>query len=236
MTHAAARRVHDSTFYPITDDMGEGSLQRFIAEMLRPLVERWLASKGKPTFVGADQFVYWKQFDPRRQLAPDILVLPGVAPGSKVDCWKTWETGIVPSFALEIVSGDYLKDYRDGPRPYDELGVRELVIFDPEFQVARSERLRFQVFRRLARRGLVRVDATNEDRVRSRVLGCHLRAVGDDVPSTRLRIATGPSGDELFPTESEEAQAKVAAERAARIEAEAEVARLRAELRRLRGK
>jgi hypothetical protein len=174
---AVARRVHDPTVYPSDDDMGEGSLQRFIAELLRPLVERWLASKG----------------------------------------------------------------------------VRELVIFDPEHQAVRAERLRFQVFRRLSKRGLVRVEATNDDRVRSRVLGCFLRAVGDDVGSTRLRIATGASGDELFPTEAEAeraARAEAEAERAARARAEAartqaeaalaaseaEVARLRAELLRLRGK
>jgi Uma2 family endonuclease len=230
---APARFLRDPTIYPTKDDMGEGSLQRFIAELLRPLVERWLAAKGKLAFVGADQFVYWKQFDTRRQLAPDILVLPGVPPGSKVDSWKIWETGIVPSFALEVVSGDeYLKDYRDGPPFYDEMGVRELCVFDPEYQAKRSERLRFQVFRRLSKRGLVRVEATNEDRVRSRILGCHLRAVGEDLGSTRLRLASGPSGEALFPTEGEaraEAEAALAA-------SEAEVARLRAELRRLRGK
>jgi hypothetical protein len=234
MAHAVARRVpdptpHDPTVYPVTDDMGEGSLQRFIAEMLRPLVERWLASKGKPTFVGADQFIYWKQFDTTLRVAPDVFVLPGVAPGSKIDSWKTWEKGIAPSLAIEIVSSDYLKDYRDVLPAYDHVGVRELVVFDPEFQAVRSERLRLQVFRRLPKRGLVRVDATNDDRVRSRVLGCHLRAVGEDLRSTRLRLATGPTGEEIFPTEAE-------AEREARAEAEAENARLRAELQRLRGK
>ena len=60
--------VHaDPTHYPVRDDAGEGSLQRFIAELLRPLVERWLADQGDPVFVGADQSIYWKQYcDPSR--------------------------------------------------------------------------------------------------------------------------------------------------------------------------
>ena len=50
--------------------------------------------------------------------------------------------------------------------------------------------------------------------------------------TVRLRLATGPGGDELFPTEAEAASA----ERAAREAVEAENARLRAEIERLRAK
>jgi Uma2 family endonuclease len=234
MASASAKRrpAYDPTVYPSEDHMGEGSLQRFISEMLRPLVERHLAAKGTPAFVGANQFLYWKQFEPTKTVAPDVFVLPGVKPGIKITSWKTWETNIVPSFALEIVSQDHLKDYRSATESYDPLGVRELVIFDPEFESNLAERLRFQVWRRLPRRGLVRVEATNGDRVHSRVLGAWVRAVGEDFDSLRLRLAVGPEGARLLPTAVEEAEA----ERAARAKAEAEVARLRAEIERLQGK
>jgi Uma2 family endonuclease len=224
----------DPTVYPSEDQIGEGSLQRFISELLRASIERWLAQQNKPAFVGANQFIYWKQFDPIRKLAPDVFFLPGVKPGIKIDSWKTWETGIIPPFAVEIVSQDYLKDYGDAPRHYDELGVKELIIFDPGFDTLRSERLRFQVFRRIGKRGLVRVEATNAEHVRSRVLGCSLRSVGADPGMVRLRLATGPEGDNIFATDAEAAQAAFEAEHAARVEAEAEIARLRAELKRLR--
>ncbi len=255
MAIAAKQDVpYDPTIYPTEDHRGEGSLQRFISELFRALAERWLRSLGHPTFVGANQFIYWKQFDPKRSLAPDVFVLPGVEPGIKIDSWKTWERGITPSFALEIVSqNEYLKDYRDGPPSYDEIGVQELIIFDPEYRNDPAERLRFQVFRRLPKRGLVRVETTNEGRVRSRVLGCHVRAVGTDLNTLRLRLATGPKGDTLFPTaeeaelaaregeraaqDAERAAQNVAnVERAAREEAEAELVQLRAEIARLRGK
>ncbi|MFS8066036.1 MAG: Uma2 family endonuclease [Byssovorax sp.] len=217
MAIAAKQDVpYDPTIYPTEDHMGEGSLQRFISELFRALAERWLRGLGHPTFVGANQFIYWKQFDPKRSLAPDVFVLPGVEPGIKIDSWKIWERGITPSFALEIVSQDeYLKDYRDGPPSYDEIGVQELIIFDPEHQKDPAERLRFQVFRRLPKRGLVRVEATNEARVRSRVLGCHVRAVGAELNTLRLRLATGPKGDALFPTAEEAELAAREGERAA---------------------
>jgi Uma2 family endonuclease len=235
MSTASARRIsqlqlaEDPTIYPVEDHMGEGSLQRFVTELLRALIERYLAERGEPTFVGANQFIYYKQFEPSRVVAPDVYIIPGAEPGIRVDSWKTWERQVIPSFALEVVSQDHLKDYRDAPARYDELGVPELVIFDPSFGEAPSERLRFQLFRRLKDRGLVRVETTNDDRVRSRALGCHLRAVTDERGHVRLRLATGEGGEVLFPTAEE-------AERVARLAAEAEVERLRTELERLRGK
>lgn len=235
----------DPTVYPIEDDVGEGSLQRLISELLRPLIERWLAAKGRPTFVGADQYFYWKQFDPHECVAPDVYVLPGAPLDVQVGAWLVWKTGYVPSFAFEVVSDDIRKDYLRSPPRYDRLGVKELVVFDPGWEASR-DRFHFQVFRRVKNRGLVRVEATNADRVRSRVLGCWLRAVGEG-GNVRMRLATGHNGETLFPTEAERAEAErvarekaeaarekaeaaVSAERAAREEAEAEIARLRAEL------
>lgn len=237
----------DPTVYPIEDDVGEGSLQRLISELLRPLIERWLAEKGRPTFVGADQYFYWKQFDPAESVAPDVYVLPGAPLDAKVGAWLLWKTGYVPSFALEVVSDDVRKDYLRSPPRYDRLGVKELVVFDPEWENSR-DRFQFQVFRRVKDRGLVRVEATNADRVRSRVLGAFLIAVGEG-GNVRLRIGSGHNGETLFPTEAERtqhAEAGRAAERAAREQAEAareraeaalaqaetELERLRAELRR----
>jgi hypothetical protein len=190
--------------------------------------------------VGADQYFYWKQFDPHESVAPDVYVLPGAPLDAQVGAWLVWKTGHVPSFALEVVSDDVRKDYLRSPPRYDRLGVKELVVFDPEWESSR-DRFRFQVFRRVKDRGLVRVEATNADRVRSRVLGAFLCAVGEG-GNVRLRIGSGHNGETLFPTDAERAKhaetalAQVEAARAqaeaARAQAEAELDRLRAELRR----
>ena len=201
--------------YPESDDMGEHEIQRLIAELLRPLIDRFLLERRRPAHVGADQFIYWKEGTPTRRLAPDVYVLPGVDRSIAIPCWKTWETGIVPSFALEIAGNDIAKDYEHGPADYADLGVTELVVFDPHATATSKTRLRWQVFRRVGKRGLVRVDVSQGDRVKSKVLKAWLLAVGTG-DAVRLRIAEGEHGEALFPTEAEAERAAKEAERAAK--------------------
>ncbi len=223
--------------------MGEDALQRFIAELLRPMIARWYEERGRRLFVGADQFIYLVEGDPTQRIAPDVYVLPGVDPDAAPPCWKRWELPNGPSLAIEIVSRDFHKDYEDAPVDYARLDTRELVIFDPKVTPRSRARVRWQVYRRVGARGFRLVEKSNEDRVFSKELGCFLRVVGDG-PAARLRLATGERGDALVPTavEREEAAVKLSRE-AAQREAEArselatsrsEVARLQAQLRALR--
>jgi hypothetical protein len=203
----------DPTIYPTEERVGEEALQRFIVELLRPLVERWLASRRQRAFVGADLFIYYRKHDPHQRVAPDVFVLPGVEPGSAPTSWKTWLKGVIPSLAVEVAARDGDKDYTEAPGRYAELGVTELIIFDPHHRLA-DWRSRWQVYRR-SRGKLHRLTTSDEDRVKSRVLGCFLRVVGQG-ERQRLRLGTGESGDELFPTEAEAERAAKEAERAAK--------------------
>jgi hypothetical protein len=206
-----ADRGHDPTFYPTEEKVGQDTLQMLILELLRPLVERWYELRGKPTFVGEDQFIYYERGKPKKVVAPDLYVLPGVKPGRRIKSWKVWKTGVVPSFALEVVSSDDPdKDYVEVLDRYAELGVGELVVFDPDHAKS-DDRVRWQRYRKLKVRGFVKVEASNADQLRSRTLGCFLRVVGSG-DDARVRLATGPEGDDLVPTEAE-------AERAAKEEA-----------------
>lgn len=220
-----AARTVDPTIYPVEERVGEDILQRWILELLRPLVERWFGHRGVRAFVGADQFIYYRPHAPTERVAPDIYVLPGVRPGTRVSVWKTWERGVVPSFGLEIVSRDWEKDYVEAPERYAAAGIPELVVFDPSPE-RHAERVAWQHFRRIRNRPLTRVDVSRGDRMRVSALGCFLRAVGHG-ESLRLRVATGPRGDDLFPTAEE-------AERAEKEAALARVAELEARLRKRR--
>jgi hypothetical protein len=230
MATVAPSRSSDPTIYPEEERVGEDMLQRWILELLRPLLQRWLTGRGIKAFVGADQFIYWRQHDAHARIAPDLYVLPGVDPRTRVRTWKLWQDRVVPSFALEVVSQDWEKDYTDAPARYRELGVSEVVIFDAACD-EHPDGLRWQVFRRLRKRGLVRVEASQADRVRSKILGCWFRAVGEG-RDTRVRIAVGSRGEELVPTAEEEA----AAERAAKEAALAQVRALEAQLHRVRAR
>jgi hypothetical protein len=218
-------------FYPETDHMGESMMQRLIAELLRPLLARFLAERGERAFVGADQFLYWVEGDSTQRIAPDIYVIPDEDPDAAPPSWLLWNVARRPSFALEIVGRDYLKDYEDGPSEYKQMGVDELVVFDPEASGDEARgRVRWQVWRKVKRRGFVSVFRGNGDRVRSESLGCWLRSVGEGA-HTRVRLAIGAHGDELVETDSERAlreRDEKERERAARIALELELAELRA--------
>ncbi len=220
---STAPTAEDRTVYPVEEKVGEDIVQRWIVELLRPLIERWFSERGEQAFVGADQFIYFRQFDPHQRVSPDIYVLPGVAPDRHVPSWKVWETGVVPSFALEVVSKDWEKDYCEAPLAHEVLGTRELVIFDPRFE-ERRDGVRWQRYLRTAEGRIELVDRTDGRSIESSVLGCWLRAVGigHDV---RLRLAAAKDTADLFPTgEEAERRAKEAERRAKEAERQAKEA------------
>ncbi len=219
----------DPTYYPTEDEMGESALQTLITELLRPLIARWLAHRHIDAFVGADQFIYWIQHAPTVSVAPDIYILPGVSPNIVPGCWKVWETGIAPVFALEVMAEDNSKDLLRSPDRYDSLGVMELLMFDP-FAERRKAPVRFWSYRRNTKGRLMATEATMGDRIRSVTLDCHVRVVGRG-DMQRLRLGTGAKGNTLFPTEAE-AQEMVAYQQrveAGQVRARAKAAEARAE-------
>src|SRR5258706_6718026 len=91
--------------------------------------------------VGSDQFIYWNASNPRRCLSPDLFVRLGV-PDSSFGSWKTWAHGGAPHLAVEVISpneGDGV-EWDEKLARYHEMGVFELVRFDPE--EAEGKRLR----------------------------------------------------------------------------------------------
>jgi len=82
---------------------------------------------GARACIGSDQFVYWNAKDPRVCLAPDVFVKLG-ARDVDFPSWKTWERG-TPELAVEILSEN--EDWAEKLDRYHELGIRELVQYDP---------------------------------------------------------------------------------------------------------
>lgn len=203
--------AHDRAepWYAAEDAVPESMLHLLIRTTLWALIRRHLAEQGVRAFVGSEQFVYWKQGNPVRRLAPDVYVAIGHDPHADVRVWKTWEQGPL-QLAIEIVSDDVQKDYALAPARYDELGVDELIVFDP-FAGDAGSRVAWQVWRR-GPDGLAEVERHDGDRVASVVLGCHLRAVpSEDDGRVRVRPATGPAGDVLVPSEAEALRAELEA-------------------------
>ncbi len=204
--------------YPVEDDVPETLLHLRIRTLLYHLVRRYLAYQGIEALTGSDQFVYWAEGHPQRSVAPDLYVVLETSPHRDVRSWQTWREGKMPELAVEIVSDDVAKDYELGPVRYAEAGVRELIIFDP---FDGPGRVRWQVYARDAHGELVRVQATQADRVPCQVLGCHLRWVEED-GQPRVRLGQGPRGDELVLTAEEAEVAERAAKEQERAQKEQE--------------
>lgn len=222
------RHVHlqDEVIYPVNDNVGEGGLQSFIIRTLEILLADYFAFVGRNALVGGDQFFYYKRGDPRACVAPDVYIVDDETTLQQdVPCWKVWEhDGKVPALALEIVSSDYRKDYRpEILERYQQLGVRELVRYDPEVSHAGPRRLLTHYLRDTTGR-LVQHESP-PDRVRSACFDFWLV----HHPDRSLRLGTGPHGQNPWRDATE--RARDAAELAT-----AENQRLHAELARLREK
>jgi Uma2 family endonuclease len=116
--------------FPEEAEVPEGKTHLILRTFLFGLLRYAL---GGDHSVGSDQFVYWNASAPVRCVAPDLFVKLGVKDTS-FGTWKTWERGGSPELAVEIVSpseGDGVP-WNEKLSRYHELGVKELVRFDPE--------------------------------------------------------------------------------------------------------
>lgn len=177
---------------------------------------------GPDITVGSDQFVYFDAAEPKQCLAPDVYVR--LAPrGAPIRSWKVWERGS-PEIAVEIVSDD---DRPGDPwdvklRRYKQMGVSELVRFDPEAPADSALRIWDRVDGALVEREPPRSQAP------SLVLDLDWVLAPADGFERALRIAAGEEPRVLLMTRAEGRKAEAEARRAAEarvLELEAELAR-----------
>jgi Uma2 family endonuclease len=117
----------------------------------KPMAETWLHVRaimwlhqaledffgGRPdVFIASDMFWYWQKGNPRSCVAPDVMVVTGLAPR---DPWTrrsyfSWEEGgAVPAAVFEFASQNtWREDVEEKYQQYESLGVREYFLFDPE--------------------------------------------------------------------------------------------------------
>lgn len=189
---------------------------------LRTLLYRLLSTLADEHTIGSNQFVYWDSSDPSRWLAPDAFVRLGV-PDSIFGSWKTWEQG-VPDVAVEIESDRDASELSWDAKllRYKELGVQEVVRFDPD----EAPSLRVRIWDRVDGELVERTGA--KDRYLCRGLSLHWVVVPALGFPAALRLARDAEGRELVLTPEE-------ASNRAREAAEQRVAELEAELRRRGG-
>src|SRR3712207_2771442 len=90
--------------------------------------------RGDPdVYVTGDLLLYYTEGDPRKRVAPDVFVVRGVGKGPR-RIYKLWEEGRPPDVVFELSSRQtWREDLHLKWRLYEQLGVSEYFIFDPEY-------------------------------------------------------------------------------------------------------
>lgn len=125
--------------FPDEEEVPEGFAHLVVRTFLFRLLSYAL---GGDHTVGSEQFIFWDASDSKRRLAPDVYVRLNHPQPAQLGAWQTWVQGGAPDLAVEIVSpneGDGTT-WEEKLSRYHQLGVAELVRFDP--QAPEGERLR----------------------------------------------------------------------------------------------
>ncbi|MCL2448103.1 MAG: Uma2 family endonuclease [Polyangiaceae bacterium] len=222
-------RAPEPLVFPAEEEVPEGYVHLVVRTFLFELLGFAL---GPEHSVGSDQLVYWNASNPKRKLAPDVFVRLGT-PQREFPSWKVWEQGGVPQLAVEIISpdeGDGVS-WEEKLARYHELGMQELVRFDPE----EAEGHRLRAWDRVREDLVERVVAGDRTPCLTLGLNWTVRAIAarsGNVLGLRLIDDAG----RLLETR-QEVDARRRAEADARAQsAEARIEELEAELARLRDK
>ncbi|RKU13247.1 hypothetical protein C6501_09285, partial [Candidatus Poribacteria bacterium] len=165
-------------------------------------------------YVSGNLLIYDVPGKTRRSISPDVMVVFGIEKKRR-RTYKIWEEGKAPDFVMEVTSkSTYKNDLRKKKTRYAHIGVREYFLYDPERSYLSDSLIGF----RLNEDGKYDAIPSSQDNgILSAVLGIEFSIQGDDIG---LYV---PASKQWLQTPAEKAQ-----------QAEAEVARLRAEIERLK--
>ena len=214
---------HEEIEYPTSDGqpMAETTLHRKVMTDLIEGLERRF-QEAPNVWVGGNLFVYFERGNPRAVVAPDVVLVKGVPKWDR-PIYKLWEEGEPPTFVVEVTSDKTRdEDLNDKKGKYLRMGVEEYFLFDPygDYMDPRLQGYRLE-------RGLyVSIAPEPDGAMSSRTTGLRLEPEG-----LKLRLVDPATGERLLWSEEKDQALEV--ERAARLAAEEEVARLRRELERL---
>jgi Uma2 family endonuclease len=219
-TVPSAERRSKQPFYIESDGKPMGETPRHVQNIFyafEPLRD-WFADV-PDVYIAANMFIHYEEGNRNRHVSPDVFVVKGVPKERQPErrSYRVWEEGKGPDLVIEATSKTTQKEdlevmlalYRD------VLRVKEYFLFDP-YREYLDPPLRGYRLGRKHYRPIAPVD----NRLPSQVLGLHLEAAGE-----QLRLYD-PIKKEWLPIPPEY--------RAVRLQAEAEVERLRKELETLR--
>jgi Uma2 family endonuclease len=213
----------EAIYYPSTDGkpMGETDWHILLIMDLRKPLEAHFRND-ENAYVASNLLLYYEEGKPKKFIVPDVMFARGVKK-QKRRIYKLWEEGKPPDVVVELASKEtWRKDIEEKRKLYARLGVKEYYVFDPEYLYLPTPFLAYKLVD-----GVLAPVAVEGGRVLSEALGLELVDTG-----TTLRLFN-PQTEEFLLT-PDEAEDALHEEQVARLEAENEVERLRAELAKLK--
>ena len=211
--------TQESRLYPETDGQPMAASDDHRRVLMRILRVLGAFFKDSPeVYVSGDLLMYYVQGDPRKVVAPDVLVSFGIGQKAR-RTYLVWQEGKPPDFVMEMASeSTYQKDLGEKMQIYADLGITDYFLCDIEGLYLPTPLMGFT----LVDGKYQPVPQAPDGGVHSEMLGLELHLQPD-----ALQFYDPATGGWLqTPEETAEARAEAA---------EAEVAHLRAELDRLQG-
>ncbi len=213
-------------YYPESDGkpMGETDWHMTVIMYLREAL-RYVFRADERIYVAADMLFYYVEGKPRIFKVPDVFVVKGVPRHSR-RIYKLWEEKAAPCVIFEISSRDTREEDIGSKRTlYEQLGVKEYILFDPLGEYLDP---RLQGFR-LSGRFYTPMPLAADGALLSHELGLILRP--EDEMLRLVEPATGQNiptiGEALFQAQVDARRAQTEAQRA-----QAEAQRAQAEAQR----
>ncbi len=195
--------------YPETDGkpMTETDLHARVLIYLRTALDYYFRSDPN-VYVSGNLVLYYEEGNPSASVSPDVFVAKDISKKER-RVYKLWEEGKAPDIAIELTSrSTRLDDLGTKRTLYAEFGIAEYFIYDPHHEYLKPPLQGF----RLEKENYVAIAADAQGKLHSAILGLDLQIVEGD-----LRLLDPRTNNFLLTP----------------LEAQAEVERLRAELKKL---
>jgi Uma2 family endonuclease len=196
-----------SAIYPECDGkpMAETDIHRQLLSDLVFTLETFFQNQ-PDVYVSGNLLIYYVEGDPKKRIAPDVFVVRGVEKRPR-RIYKLWEEGVAPQVVIELTSRQtWREDLQEKWRLYEQLGVEEYFIFDPEYDYLDDPLVGYRL-----KDGKYKVMGARDHHMRSKVLSLELVDTGET-----LRLFD-PANGKFLPSMEESASAQ---QRLAELESE----------------
>ena len=205
-------------FYPESDGkpMGETDYHIKTITYLYQALDAFFDSS-PDVKVLADIMFYYQEGNTHKVFSPDVMVVKGVGKHLRRS-YKLWEEKQFPQVIFEISSrGTWGEDLNKKWFLYQQFGVKEYYIFDPEYDYLPEPLVAYRL-----KKGELKKVTVKKNRIFSEELG--------------LEIVDTGNGLRLFNPQNKEILGTFGEEREARLNSEAEIIKLRQEIEKLKNK